>query len=294
MRKLSFVSVVICMLAYNCASPALASKQRKVTVTYGAKAGIVSVGVAKKPVVTKVIGLPGRPGKPGVSCGITEDQTIAPALSQQRRTDADGSRWGPATRTCTDGEVQAGIYCLANCPVNPATGFVIFRQPTPDDARELPPKILPIPRLSPPLDKVENSNIGGYLVGMPTYFGVDEDNWTTPLEATAEEGQYKMHVVAKPLRLEVQVDGELVRTCTGNQPVDYVGNNWQTTANDCKHVFTDTTDGTANVSLQIIYEHTYRSEPPGAPAPAGELGASQVNNFDIPLAEVQPVIKSVS
>jgi hypothetical protein len=291
MRKLTFIAAA-CIAFAAFGNPAH-GYTKKPKVTYSGKAGIVGVDVQSKKTVTKVVGVPGRPGKSGVSCGVAEAQTIAPGLSQQRRTDADGSRWGPGTLNCTDGAVQAGIYCFENCPANPTTGLIIIRQPTADDARALLPKVLPIPRLSPPLEKVENSNIGGYLVGMPTYFGVDEDNWTTPLEATAEEGPYKMHVVAKPVRLEVSVNGTLVKTCTNSEPIEYVGENWRTTSNECKHVFTDRANGEANVSLQIIYAHTYASEPPGSPAPNGELGASQINAFDIPLVEVQPVIKSV-
>jgi hypothetical protein len=246
-------------------------------------------GIAKARRATQAatfVKVPVAPVKAGIACSVVESGSLlANSGSELARATPDGARWGLGTRTCEDGSQRVG----------PLTGLIIIRRPTADDARALLPKVLPIPRLSPPLEKVEESNIGGYLVGMPTYFGVDPDNWSTPLEATAQAGPYKMHVLAQPIELKVSVNGVLVKTCANDDPIEFVGENWRTTSNDCKHVFTAKANGEANVSLQIIYRHTYTPTPPeGAVFPANEIGASQINAFDIPLVEVQPVIKSIT
>jgi hypothetical protein len=292
MRKLIVLCTTVFLLHPVSASAERVTKVKTGGSTSGAK------GIAKARRVTRVatfVKVPVAPVRAGIACSVAEAGSLSPNLGMALgKVTPDGARWGPGTRTCEDKSVRFGVFCLENCPVDPLTGLIIIRRPTADDARALLPKVLPIPRLSPPLEKVEDSNIGGYLVGMSTYFGVDPDNWTTPLEATAEAGPYKMHVTAQPIELRVSVNGVLVETCKDSDPIDYVGENWRTTSNKCKFVFTDTGNGEAKVSLQIIYKHTYTPTPPeDAVFPINELGASQVNTFDIPLVEVQPVIKSV-
>ncbi len=287
MRKLILVATIV-LMGLCLASPVRADQDQAVLTGGNGRVDVKVKTADVVRIVTVVPGSPGKPGKPDVPCRVTyPDNSTAPA-------EPDGSRWSPGIRSCDDGLVLAGVFCFENCPINPLTGLVIIRRPSADDARALLPKVLPVPRLSPPLEKVKNSNLGGYLIGMPTYFGVDPYNWNVPLDVTATEGPYSMQVIATPIRLEVKVDGKLVQTCTGSDPVDYVGSDWRTTKNACRHVFTDRADGEANVSLQIIYANTYTPSPPGVPVPVGELFASQTNEFAIPLTEVQPVIKSVT
>jgi hypothetical protein len=198
-----------------------------------------------------------------------------------------------ASKDCSDGTTIFGQFCVMNCP-GAATRTTIVRIPGVREALKQLVTPLPVPRFSPRVEDVANSNLGGYLVGMPTYFAVEPDSWKPVIGRPVIRMGYSMGVTANPVGLEIRV-GSSWKRCDGSGEI--VTTNSQTASMECAAIFTRR--GTTTVGLRVRYRHVYTpggftaANPPVPPPPTNEFSYSPVLNVPINIVEVQPVIKSI-
>jgi hypothetical protein len=198
-----------------------------------------------------------------------------------------------ASKDCSDGTTIFGQFCVMNCP-GAATRTTIVRIPGAREALKELVTPLPTPRFSPRLEDVSNSNLGGYLVGMPTYFAVEPDSWKPIVGRPVIRMGYSMGLTANPVGLEIRI-GSTWKRCSG--PGEIVTTNSRTASTECAAIFTQR--GTTTVGLRVRYSHVYTpggftaANPPIPPPPINEFSYSPVLNVPITIVEVQPVIKSI-
>jgi hypothetical protein len=180
-----------------------------------------------------------------------------------------------------------------NCP-GAATRTTIVRIPGAREALKQLVTPLPTPRFSPRLEDVATSNLGGYLVGMPTYFAVDPASWKPVVGRPVVRGGYSMGLTANPAGLEVRINNKWKR-CEGSGAI--VTTNSQSASMDCATVFTDR--GTTSVGVRVRYHHVYTpggfsaANPPDPAPPTNEFSYSPVLNVTLNIVEVQAVIRDI-
>jgi hypothetical protein len=198
-----------------------------------------------------------------------------------------------ASKACSDGTTIFGQFCVMNCP-GAATRTTIIRIPGAREALKQLVTPLPTPRFSPRLEDVATSNLGGYLVGMPTYFAVDPASWKPVVGRPVVRGGYSMGLTANPVGLEVRINNKWKR-CEGSGVI--VTTNSQSASMDCATVFTDR--GTISVGVRVRYHHVYTpggftaANPPDPAPPTNEFSYSPVLNVPLNIVEVQAVIKDI-
>jgi hypothetical protein len=199
-----------------------------------------------------------------------------------------------ASKACSDGTTIFGQFCVMNCP-GAATRTTIVRIP---GAREVLKQLvtpLPVPRFSPRLEDVTNSNLGGYLVGMPTYFAVEPASWKPVVGRPVVRGGYSMGLTANPVGLEIRINKEWKR-CEGSGEI--VTTNSLSASIDCATVFTYR--GNVTIGVRVRYHHVYTpggftaANPPDPAPPTNEYSYSPVLTVPVNVVEVQPVIKTIS
>lgn len=193
-----------------------------------------------------------------------------------------GATYRNGVLRCSDGTVRVGAFCIANCPA----GAGVLALPIAADALDALRVPLPRARLSPSLEAVRSSNLGGYLVGVPMYAAVDPADWR-PITARADVAGFWVEVTATPRRLEVEIDDDVLR-CDGPGEV-VTADNYRTTSSTCRHVFERR--GTATVRMRIVYAHTYSANF-ATNLPAGETGEGPTAVVEIPVVETQPVLQT--
>ena len=195
-----------------------------------------------------------------------------------------------AEKSCSDGTTIQGQFCVQNCPGAANRTQVIPLPSAPEVLDQLVTPV-PIPRFSPQLDHVRTSNLGGYLVGMRTYFAVEPASWRPVDAPPVIRGEYSMELTAYPIGLEITVDDD-VMNCDGPGVV-VTGATERTADQSCSVVFSE--NGTSNVEVRIRYRHEYTARGFGSlvpvpPLPINEQSFSPVLALDVPVVEVQPVI----
>jgi hypothetical protein len=188
---------------------------------------------------------------------------------------------------CTDGAVLTGPFCVRNCPGGATAEERVELPSLPEILNNLNPP-LPTPRLSPPLDSVRRSNIGGYLVGMPTYFAVSPESWVDIVVPPLTRGGATLRLTAQPKALEVSLGGETFE-CDG-PGVIITKSNLDSASRDCSVVFENAVSET--LRMRIRYENVYVAENYPLPLviPVGEESFSPVLELTLPIVEVQPVL----
>ena len=195
-----------------------------------------------------------------------------------------------AEKSCSDGTTVQGQFCVQNCPGGVGRAQLV-ELPSAPEVLDLLVTPVPMPRFSPRLEDVRTSNLGGYLVGMRTYFAVDPSSWVPVVGPPVVRGPFQMALTAYPVGLEVSV-GDDVMNCLGSGVV-VTGANERTADRSCSVVFVE--NGTANVELRVRYRHVYTATGfvPVPPVPVNEESFSPVLAVSVPVVEVQPVIVDV-
>jgi hypothetical protein len=197
-------------------------------------------------------------------------------------------------KDCTDGSTLNGAFCVRNCPGAATKEEEVELPSLPEiEANLLPP--LPAPRLSPPLENVRASNIGGYLVGMRTYFAVEPSLWADVVVPPISRAGATLTLTAVPKALEITI-GKDAFECDGPGVIITQSNvNQIDSLNDeCSVIFEDA--GTERVEVRIRYENVYGAS--GFPVPpilpVGEPSFSPPLVVTLPIVEVQPVLRTLS
>ena len=195
-----------------------------------------------------------------------------------------------AEKSCSDGSTIQGHFCVQNCPGG-VTRTQMIELPSAPEVLDQLVTPLPTPRFSPRLEDVRVSNLGGYLVGMRTYFAVEPASWVPIVAPPVVRGPFSMGLTAYPIGLEVTVDDEVLY-CDGPGVV-VTGANERTADRSCSVAFVE--NGTANVEMRIRYRHVYTPAGfvPVPPVPVDEQSFSPVLALAVPVVEVQPVIIDV-
>jgi hypothetical protein len=197
------------------------------------------------------------------------------------------------TKNCTDGTVIQGAFCVRNCPGAATTTERVELPSLPEIAANLYPP-LPTPRLSPPLADVKASNIGGYLVGMRTYFAVAPESWADVVVPPLTRAGATLTLTAVPKALEITVADETFE-CDGPGLIITKANVNQidSLSDKCSVIFEDA--GQESVEVRIRYENIYGATgfPIPPVLPVGESSYSPPLALALPIVEVQPVIRSI-
>jgi hypothetical protein len=197
------------------------------------------------------------------------------------------------TKNCTDGTVIQGAFCVSNCPGAATTTERVELPSLPEIAANLYPP-LPTPRFSPPLADVKASNIGGYLVGMRTYFAVEPDSWVDVVVSPLTRAGATLTLTAVPKALEITVADETFE-CDGPGVVITKANVNQidSLSDKCSVVFEDA--GQESVEVRIRYENVYGATgfPVPPVLPVGEPSFSPPLALVLPIVEVQPVLRTI-
>ena len=195
-----------------------------------------------------------------------------------------------AEKSCSDGTTVQGQFCVQNCPGGVGRAQLV-ELPSAPEVLDLLVTPVPMPRFSPRLEDVRSSNLGGYLVGMRTYFAVDPLSWVPVVGSPVVRGPFQMALTAYPVGLEVSVDDD-VMNCLGSGVV-VTGANERTADRSCSVVFMES--GVANVEVRVRYRHVYTATGfvPVPPVPVNEESFSPVLALSVPVVEVQPVIVDV-
>jgi hypothetical protein len=196
-------------------------------------------------------------------------------------------------KDCTDGTTIIGAFCVRNCPGAATKEEEVELPSLPEiEANLLPP--LPTPRLSPPLENVRASNIGGYLVGMRTYFAVEPSSWTDVVVPPISRAGATLTLTGVPKALEITI-GKDTFECDGPGVIITQSNvnQMDSLSDECSVIFEDA--GTESVEVRIRYENVYGAS--GFPVPpilpVGEPSFSPPLVVTLPIVEVQPVLRTI-
>ncbi|WP_147267791.1 hypothetical protein [Spongiactinospora rosea] len=153
-------------------------------------------------------------------------------------------------------------------------------------------------RLRPPAPVIETAPPRGAdgLVGLPHYFWLPQNQWTT-LRERATAGPAWAEVVARPAKLTIDPgQGQDVVTCTGlGVPYDHARSPDDQDPASCTHVFTESSAGLPGSQYRVTVSVVWTASWTGSGGAGGALPPiTRTTTFPLRVAEGQALVRGQS